>query len=73
MDIYTIMILGYQLSQKRKVKVGIYTLKFHRRKRGKEIIYIVELELAGNVIERGIFYDYSNAVLYAGELFSRFR
>ncbi|BFH73639.1 hypothetical protein SJAV_15830 [Sulfurisphaera javensis] len=73
MDIYTIMILGYEVSQKKVINAGIYTIKFHRRKRKNEYIYIVELQSGGKVIERGIFSEYSNAVLYAGQIFSRFR
>jgi len=73
MDIYTIMILGYQVSQKKKVNVGIFTLKFHRRKRKNDYLYIVELERQGEIMERGIFTEYANAVMYAGEVFSRFR
>ena len=67
------MILGYQVSQKKKINVGIYTIKFHRRKRKNDYLYIVELERQGEIIERGIFTEYTNAVMYAGEVFSRFR
>ncbi|BAK54331.1 hypothetical protein [Sulfurisphaera tokodaii] len=73
MDIYTIMLLGYQVSQKKTVNAGVYTIKFHRRKKNNTYMYIVELEIEGKVIERGIFSEYSNAVIYAGEIFSRFR
>lgn len=73
MDIYTIMLLGYQVSQKKRVEAGIYTIKFHRRKKKNEYFYIVELERQGEIIERGVFTEYSNAVIYAGQLFARFR
>lgn len=73
MDIYTIMLLGYQVSQKKRVEVGMYTIKFHRRRRKNEYFYLVELERQGEIIERGLFTEYSNAVLYAGQLFARFR
>jgi len=67
------MLLGYQVSQKKRVEVGMYTIKFHRRRRKNEYFYLVELERQGEIIERGLFTEYSNAVLYAGQLFARFR
>lgn len=73
MDIYSIMLLGYEVSQRKLVRAGIYTLRFHRRKKNNEYLYIVEFEREGKVVERGIFSEYSNAVLYAGYIFSRFR
>lgn len=76
-DYYTILLLGYEVSQKKSVELGIYTLKFHRRKarKGKkvEFLYIVELIRGEEVVEKGVFTEYSNAVLYAGQIFSRFR
>jgi hypothetical protein len=76
-DYYTILLLGYEVSQKKTVNLGVYTLKFHRKKirKGKEVdfLYIVELIRGGEVVEKGVFTEYSNAVVYAGEIFCRFR
>lgn len=74
-DIYTIMLLGYEVSQKKRVNLGVYTLKFHRKK-GKtpeDYLYIVTLLKEGKVVESGIFGDYQKAVIYAGQIFMRFR
>mgnify|MGYP001772937969 CR=1 FL=1 len=69
------MLLGHQVSQRKSVNLGVYTLKFHRRKgkRPDEYLYIVTLIKDGKVVESGIFGDYKNAVIYAGQIFIRFR
>jgi len=64
------MILGYNLSQKKKVTIGNYMIKFHRRKVSKrkyDYLYVIEIFFKDNLIRRGIFSEYSNAVDFAGE------
>ncbi|MCI2415640.1 MAG: hypothetical protein MPF33_10450 [Candidatus Aramenus sp.] len=65
------MILGYNVSQKKRVEVGNYVVKFRRRKvsrKNYEYIYVVELFFMGNLVRKGIFTEYSNAVSFAGEI-----
>ncbi len=65
------MILGYNVSQKKRVEVGNYVVKFKRRKASRnkfEYIYVVELFFMGNLVKKGIFTEYSNAVSFAGEI-----
>lgn len=73
MDIYTIMLLGYEASQRKVVNLGVYTLKFYRRKVNGDYLYMVTLSKGDEIIERGIFGDYKNAVIYAGQIFYKFR
>jgi len=78
MDDLLIMRLGYYVSQVKHVDVGIYTIKFSRRKsktfkKDGMIIYIVTLLEGEREIKKGVFTEYSNAVRFAGELMYRFR
>jgi hypothetical protein len=63
------MILGYNLSQKKKVIIGNYMVKFHRRKvsRRYDYLYVIEIFFMDSLVKRGIFTEYSNAVDFAGE------
>ncbi|EZQ10894.1 hypothetical protein CM19_03185 [Candidatus Acidianus copahuensis] len=62
------MSLGYTVSQKKKVVIGNHVITFKRRKRGEEYLYIVEEYFMGKLTRRGIFSEYSNAVMYAGNI-----
>ncbi|BDB98838.1 hypothetical protein [Saccharolobus caldissimus] len=67
-DNLEILSLGYYASQKKTVRIGRYTLKFHRRKRENEYFYLVDLYLDDNLVNRGIFTEYQNAVIFAGSI-----
>jgi len=64
----TVMLLGYQASQRRKVDIGKYTLHFNRKRAHNRYFYIVELKEGKRVVERGMFEEYGKAVNYAGSI-----
>lgn len=66
---FRILELGYIVSQKKNVSIGNYTIKFHRRKIAKgDYMYMVEVYFKDELRERGIFTEYSNAVIFAGNI-----
>lgn len=66
---FRIMELGYVASQKKKMSIGNYTIKFHRRKIAKgDYMYVVEVFFKNELKKKGIFTEYSNAVMYAGNV-----
>ncbi|MUN29197.1 hypothetical protein [Sulfuracidifex metallicus] len=78
MDYFMIMRLGFYVSQVKRVEVGIYTITFSRRKsrnfqKDGKIFYVVTLLREGKEEKKGVFTEYSNAVIFAGELMSAFR
>lgn len=69
MDYYEIraMELGYYASQKRRVEYGPYSITFKRRKTGSPA-YMVTLEYKGERSRIGIFEEFRDAVIFAGNL-----
>ncbi|BBG25281.1 hypothetical protein [Sulfuracidifex tepidarius] len=78
MDDLLIMRLGYYVSQVKCVNVGVYTIKFSRRKsktfrKDGMILYSVTVLEGEKEIKKGVFTEYSNAVRFAGEIMYQFR
>ncbi|ARM75087.1 hypothetical protein [Acidianus manzaensis] len=66
---FRILELGYYASQKKNVNIGNYVIKFHRRKIAKnDYMYLVEIFYKNELKNKGIFTEYSNAVIFAGNI-----
>ncbi|AWR96608.1 hypothetical protein DFR86_02940 [Acidianus sulfidivorans JP7] len=66
---FRVLELGYHVSQKKNVSIGNYVIKFHRRKISKgDYIYLVEVFYRNELKKKGIFTEYSNAVIFAGQI-----
>ncbi len=64
-----IMRLGYLASQKKRIEIGNYIIKFHRRKiKNMDYMYSIEVYFRGELKHRGFFAEYQNAVMHAGKI-----